>query len=231
MEVDREYPMRGRLRPIMHVTCCMSSSESEPEITRPSREHHTPRLPFACQHFKFAKSTDPDAVRAGASPRSSQGGRHAHVPFEAVPAGDVELAFMESSDLSSENEEDRRHPDSLRASLKRIMRKVRNIAPSNNMDDLQRVFAQLSVQCDTDRLCTEHSGDDAARAVSPTGVCEMALAALSLSQCAVGTEKEQGQPTRRLPSPPPGFSCPMCGHVFSLRKTRDRHKNVCAAKV
>lgn len=85
---------------------------------------------------------------------------------------------MQTLNFSSEDEEDEKHPDSIKTKMKRIYKEALNT-------DICKQFEKLQI-------------DDVAE-------CTTAMAQVNIKQ----------------------FVCSRCGHIFSLRKTRDRHQNVC----
>jgi hypothetical protein len=127
------------------------------------------------------------------------------------------LAFA-ADEFSSEDDADRRHSTSIRSTMKRIVREAKTQRPpsADPVASLGLVFRRLSVQ--------EQASPP------PVALCVASLARLTLS----GSQAAPRAPldtSSAAPCPPPssGFACPLCGHVFSLRKTRDRHRNACAA--
>ena len=109
----------------------------------------------------------------------------------------------EAERCSSEDEEDRRHPDSTRAQMKRIHKEALCAGDGDQVDDLlTKRFRALRVEPDSSAPSPGNE-DDAVAA------CGRGVSALSLGGI------------------PACFPCPHCGHVFAQKKTREMHKKVC----
>ena len=138
---------------------------------------------------------------------------------------------------SSEGEEDRRHPDSLRTQLKRIFAEALS-SEDGAVDTLCRKMARA--------LRIRGARREPLLALPPSRshvACEAAG-----TYCAAEETPDVPMPTRDargpfLPAPeaPPlaprvarsdsqtGFACRHCGHSFAMRRTRDMHTKVCGA--
>ena len=128
--------------------------------------------------------------------------------------------------LSSEDEEDRRHPDSLRAMFKRVLLEAAPL-PDAGVGELLRGLERLQLRGapETPRgacegaIASPRSSRPCEGALaspqSPLQACEGALASLSLSHGGAPCLERRG------------FACALCGHVFSLRRTRDLHAKAC----
>lgn len=134
----------------------------------------------------------------------------------------------DSDMLSSENEEDRRHPHSIQAIFKRIVKEVLDTVPSKEESDVRELalslhemgISSLSPKMERQTLKQEASGPDDNHAL-PALTNQMQHMALSLTtprkwKSGDGSSKD--------------FACVHCGHVFSLLKTRNLHAKKCMSK-
>ena len=197
MEVDGEG-RRARIHPIVHVTCSFASDdESEPDVPprwAPCSTLPAPRPP-GCG------TTPAKACRevTHVPPRSKSGPRR----------------LVEAESFSSEDEEDsRRHPDSIRAKMKRIHREALCAGDDDQVDVVftkrfraLRMMEPAASGASAPSAPSLGNEDDAAVAACVQGVNALSLRGASVKE----------------------FPCPHCGHVFAQKKTREMHKKVCGA--
>ena len=110
---------------------------------------------------------------------------------------------MEVECFSSEDEEDRRYPDSMRARKKRIHREVLSVGFDLEEDALAKRLRALSVEPVASATPTGGAGNT-------VDACAQGLRALSPGGASAKS-----------------FPCPRCGRVFAQKKTREMHKKVC----
>ena len=171
------------MRAIVHATCTFASDD---EQGGPRRE-----LPRFLPAGVRADSTPPVDARLDVG------------PARAPPRSVLGARLVEVERFSSEDEEDRRYPDSIRARMKRIHREVLSADFDLEEDALAKRFRSLSVE--PVALATPTGGAD-----NTVDACVQGLRTLSLGGASVKS-----------------FPCPRCGHVFAQKKTREMHKKVC----
>jgi len=192
--MEAEGKRRAGIHPIVHVTCSFASDD-EREFNAPPRR--APRILPASR--LPGRGTPPveaccDRGVTHVPPRSNSGPR-----------------LVEGESFSSEDDEDRRYPDSIRAKMRRIHREALSAGDDDQVDDaLTKRFRALRME--------PASAASAPSAASPgdeddaVAACVQGVSALSLRGASVK-----------------GFPCPHCGHVFAQKKTREMHKKVCRA--
>jgi DNA-directed RNA polymerase subunit RPC12/RpoP len=128
--------------------------------------------------------------------------------------------LLEEERWSSEGEEDRAFPTSLRARLKAVF-----------ASSLDIVVPMSAMSLEDDR-----GGDVSARAASlkapsmedeggDVGACAASLKALSMED--KGGDVSACAASLKALSMEEGHRCPRCEHRFALKKTRDLHAKVC----
>ena len=127
-------------------------------------------------------------MRAGASTALTPEGKANCVPH--------------SEEFSSEDEEDRRNPTSVRSLLKRIFAQVALLGEAATEAQSLATAIVESPSRGASGSTSEKPGEAAGRRGSHDPRCDDAAAGA-------------------------GYSCPWCGHVFALRKTRELHGKVC----
>jgi len=189
MEVEDEG--RARIQPIVHVACSFASDD-EREPSAPPR--WASRILPAPRPLERGGPPVDACCDRGVSP----------VP----PRSNVGPYLVESESFSSEDDEDRRHPESIRAIMKRIHREVLSAGEDEQVDEaLTKRFRALRVEPAPAAAAPSPLDEDDAVAACVLGVSALSLRGASAQ----------------------GFPCPKCGHVFAQKKTREMHKKVCKA--
>ena len=117
--------------------------------------------------------------------------------------------IMDMESLSSEGEEDIKHPSSIRAVFKRIVQECLALGHQANNDE-----AELCQKLTAATLQEKsHITDDELE----TGIRDLSIHSPDNASNAVKPVKA------RLKE----FPCSKCGHVFGMQKTRSMHQKVC----
>ena len=117
--------------------------------------------------------------------------------------------MMDVEDFSSEGEEDAKYPRSLRATCKRIVRECLQLGQHDSEEDeLCEKLGKSNIK-EIDRDATSQS-------------LEVGMERLTI-QCSTCDVKS----VKKTPERKKDYTCPTCGHVFALAKTRALHLKVC----